>query len=115
MREIHQVTVNEKESAEFVMGDELQFLFKSALRLAAMWRIGWVVLFEFGLAEMGESVRSGPFLLAAKIRKRVAEILGEVETGATLRDDERVGNGVRPVVKYSFRFFGRPKMEFAVG
>ena len=76
------------------------------------WR---VVIVELAPAEFCKGARCGLFLLAAKIGKGVAKVLGKVEPGTTFGDHQRVGYGVGTVAEDDLNLVRRVEVEFGVG
>jgi len=75
------------------MLDESQLFGQSFFRVRPPFRSGRVALFETGPAQLGERLRGRCFVRAAEIGERVAQVPGEVEGGAALRDDQSIGDG----------------------
>ena len=92
-----------------------QLFFQPTVCLGSMLGSWLVVIVELAPAEFCKGARCGLFLLAAKIGKRVAEVLGKVEPRATLGDQQRVGYGVGTVAEDDFNLVRRAEVEFGVG
>ena len=89
-REVHDVAVDEEEARQAVQVDEAELGVEPLLRIPFLVASGLVELRDARQTDRGERLERPAALRALEVRELVAQVLGQVERGTPLRDQERV-------------------------
>ena len=106
--------IDEKEAAELVELDELQFFIEPPDGLRMVHGPRRIARLEPTGAQLGQGLRSGGTVRSAKVGKAVAEIAGQIECLAALGNGQSRRDSIRTVSVQRNDFVQWPQVKFAV-
>src|SRR5207245_10116822 len=91
-RQVEQVVIHQKKTAESMVLDECQFLREPSHRLVTLLGTLRIARFEHRPTQLGDRLRGGAPIRPAEVREPVAQVPGDAERPAAAPPRPRVGD-----------------------